>query len=187
MIAADTYFNRGADISLYPGAPVFNSWMILCNSISVTRDNIFYCWICRPIYCKGFNATSRAFLARLTLVLTQETGLDAWASRVKCPARFVSRLHEICIYRSCLKLLFVLLFVHYCNGLVCVAYCVGKWQGWSQFNSGIGIAAQFPFQFRNWNWNWNWWNWKWNWNWKLWNWNWKSWKYFICNCYHSIY
>ena len=29
---------------------------------------------------------------------SQATGLDAWASRVKCPARFVSHLHEICIY-----------------------------------------------------------------------------------------
>ena len=28
----------------------------------------------------------------------QATCLDAWASRVKCPARFVSHLHEICIY-----------------------------------------------------------------------------------------
>ena len=28
----------------------------------------------------------------------QATGLDAWASRVKCPTRFVSHLHEICIY-----------------------------------------------------------------------------------------
>ena len=28
----------------------------------------------------------------------QATGLDAWASRVKCPARFMSHLHEICIY-----------------------------------------------------------------------------------------
>ena len=28
----------------------------------------------------------------------QATVLDAWASRVKCPARFVSHLHEICIY-----------------------------------------------------------------------------------------
>ena len=28
----------------------------------------------------------------------QATGLDAWASMVKCPARFVSHLHEICIY-----------------------------------------------------------------------------------------
>ena len=33
---------------------------------------------------------------------TQATGLDAWASRVKCPARFVSHLHDICIYMSCL-------------------------------------------------------------------------------------
>ena len=30
--------------------------------------------------------------------------------------------------------------------MVCVVYCVGKWQGWGQFNSGIGIAAQFQFQ-----------------------------------------
>ena len=28
----------------------------------------------------------------------QATGLGAWASRMKCPARFVSHLHEICIY-----------------------------------------------------------------------------------------
>ena len=28
----------------------------------------------------------------------QAMGLDAWASRVKCPARFVSHLHEICIF-----------------------------------------------------------------------------------------
>ena len=48
-----------------------------------------------------------------------------------------------------------LLFVHYCNMMVCVVYCVGKWQGWGQFSSRIGIAAQ------------------WNWNWRLWNWNWK--------------
>ena len=32
----------------------------------------------------------------------QATGLDAWASRVKCPARFVSHLHDICIVMSCL-------------------------------------------------------------------------------------
>ena len=69
---------------------------------------------------------------------------------------------------------FILLFVYYCIMMVCVVYCVAKWQGWGQFSSGIGIAALFQFQFRNWNWNWNWWNWKWNWNWKLWNWSWKS-------------
>ena len=35
---------------------------------------------------------------------SQATGLDAWASRVKCPARVVSHLHEISIYiyMSCL-------------------------------------------------------------------------------------
>ena len=31
-------------------------------------------------------------------IMRQAKGLDAWASRVKCPARFVSHLHEICIY-----------------------------------------------------------------------------------------
>ena len=30
--------------------------------------------------------------------LKQATGLDAYASRVKCPARYVSHLHEIFIY-----------------------------------------------------------------------------------------
>ena len=30
----------------------------------------------------------------------QATGLDAWASRVKCPARFVSHLHKICTVKS---------------------------------------------------------------------------------------
>ena len=37
----------------------------------------------------------------------QATGLDAWASRVKCPARFVSHLHEICIYTYELFIAFV--------------------------------------------------------------------------------
>ena len=34
----------------------------------------------------------------VTYLQWQATGIDAWASRVKCPARFVSHLHEICIY-----------------------------------------------------------------------------------------
>ena len=34
--------------------------------------------------------------------LQQATGLDSWTSRVKCPARFVSHLHDISIYMSCL-------------------------------------------------------------------------------------
>ena len=35
---------------------------------------------------------------RLNISSVQATGLDAWASRVKCPARFVSHLHEIYIW-----------------------------------------------------------------------------------------
>ena len=57
----------------------------------------------------------------------QATGLDAWASRVKCPARFVSHLHEICMYIWVIYSLF-LLFVHYRNLMVCVVYWVDKWQ-----------------------------------------------------------
>ena len=38
----------------------------------------------------------------LKIIKSQATGLDACASRVKCPARFVSHLHDICIYMSCL-------------------------------------------------------------------------------------
>ena len=37
-----------------------------------------------------------------SILSQQATGLDAWASRVKCPARFVSHLHDICLYMSCL-------------------------------------------------------------------------------------
>ena len=43
-----------------------------------------------PSICHARNACST--------ITWQATGLDAWASRVKCPARFVSHLHEICIY-----------------------------------------------------------------------------------------
>ena len=40
-------------------------------------------------------------LINMSKINQQATGLDAWASRVKCPARFVSHLHDICIYMSC--------------------------------------------------------------------------------------
>ena len=46
-----------------------------------------------------FNKMFRLAIFKIT---KQATGLDAWASRVKCPARFVSHLHDICIYMSCL-------------------------------------------------------------------------------------
>ena len=57
----------------------------------------------------------------------QATGLDAYASRVKCPARFVSHLHEIFIYIWVVySFWFFLLFVHYCNVMVYVVYCVAS-------------------------------------------------------------
>ena len=45
-----------------------------------------------PCKCGGLGGMQIAPIKR------QATGLDAWASRVKCPARFVSHLHEICMY-----------------------------------------------------------------------------------------
>ena len=47
----------------------------------------------------------------------QATGLDAWASRVKCPARFVSHLHDICIY----------IWVVYSFCLFCCLFIVVMW------------------------------------------------------------
>ena len=47
----------------------------------------------------------------------QATGLDAWASRVKCPARFVSHLHEIYIY----------IWVVYSFCLYCCLFIIVTW------------------------------------------------------------
>ena len=47
----------------------------------------------------------------------QATGLDAWASRVKCPALFVSHLHEICIY----------IWVVYGLCFFCCLFIIVKW------------------------------------------------------------
>ena len=62
----------------------------------------------------------------------QATGLDAWASRLKCPARFVSHLHEICIYIYIWvvysRCFFCCLFITVTWWYVCVVYWVGKWQ-----------------------------------------------------------
>ena len=52
----------------------------------------------KPHQCSGIGYMKLRFPRVLTPTFQQATGLDAWASRVKCPARFVSHLHEICIY-----------------------------------------------------------------------------------------
>ena len=67
------------------------------------RFALFVCICLVQIYMDwvpGFLHTCFMFtkFVQLCLHLWQATGLDAWASRVKCPARFVSHLHEICIY-----------------------------------------------------------------------------------------
>ena len=36
--------------------------------------------------------------SKFPIKVNKQRVFDAWASRVKCPARFVSHLHEICIY-----------------------------------------------------------------------------------------
>ena len=56
------------------------------------------------------------------IVHKQATGLDAWASRVKCPARFVSHLHEICIY--------IYIWVVYSLCFICLLITVTGWYVW---------------------------------------------------------
>ena len=48
--------------------------------------------------CAGRSDTCVAQIVYVTKDRRQATGLDAWASRVKCPARFLSHLHDICIW-----------------------------------------------------------------------------------------
>ena len=113
----------------------------------------------------------------------QATGLDAWASRVKCPARFVSHLHEICIYiwvvySFCLfRCLFIIVTWWYVCGIVWASGRVGvnsipELELQLNSNSGIGIEiggienrieikdSGIGIENRNW---------------------------FFCNCYHIIY
>ena len=90
-----------------------------CNVQSLKYDvHTFYCncnlvwlvsWVEISDYQRVCKLVSEKFSGFGPLVLRwcfdntgrQATGLDAWASRVKCPARFVSHLHDICIYMSC--------------------------------------------------------------------------------------
>ena len=53
--------------------------------------------------------------------LSQATGLDAWASRVKCPARFVSHLHEIYIY------IYIYIWVVYSLCFFCCLFITVTW------------------------------------------------------------
>ena len=51
----------------------------------------------------------------------QATGLDAWASRVKCPARFASHIHGICIY------IYIYMWVIYSLCFFCCLFIIVTW------------------------------------------------------------
>ena len=55
--------------------------------------------------------------------LIQATGLDAWASRVKCPARFVSHLHDICMY-VCYIYIYISMSFFYSFCLFCCLFII---------------------------------------------------------------
>ena len=65
-----------------------------------------------PISTTWFASDVGYKMAKMNRVIIgkQATGLGAWASRVKCPARFVSHLHEICTYE-----LFIACYVAICD------------------------------------------------------------------------
>ena len=71
------------------------------NGPNVVIKGLAYCLIFFCSHEINFTLMTSSALDSYPFV-RQATGLDAWASRVKCPARFVSHLHDICIYMSCL-------------------------------------------------------------------------------------
>ena len=80
----------------------WQSWAFII-WIFVVGRTLAWIWRQTDIYSifPEIDRTDNRYIARYFDALSsnrQATGLDAWASRVKCPARFVSHLHEICIY-----------------------------------------------------------------------------------------
>ena len=80
---------RATSYTSYSGITVPTFRLISCPGIQPTPASANYYFIRYACLPREYN-------------YIQATGLDAWASRVKCPARFVSHLHDICIYMSCL-------------------------------------------------------------------------------------
>ena len=67
-------------------------------------------------------------------IFRQATGLDAWASRVKCPARFVSHLHEICIY--------IYIWVVYSLCFFCCLFITVTWWYPLRLKSAFAVRAR---------------------------------------------
>ena len=62
---------------------------------------------------------------RVSSMTKQATGLDAWVSRVKCPAWFVSHLHDICIYLS--LYIYIYIWVVYSLCFFCCLFITVTW------------------------------------------------------------
>ena len=74
----------------------------------------------------------------------QATGLDVWASRVKCPARFVSHLHDICIY----------IWVVYSFCLFCCLFIIATWWYvwcivWASGRVGVNSIPKLELQLNS--------------------------------------
>ena len=79
------------------------------------------------------HTSPRASTSRHTylLELTWRTSNGSWCMGIKSEMSgtvCVTFTWDMYIHMSCLQPLFLLLFVHYCNLMVCVVYWVGKWQ-----------------------------------------------------------
>ena len=77
------------------------SWHSLLRDSLLPKTGQNHIWF--EHLCFSFKTSYLALIGELCNIYCeyyseQATGLDAWASRVKCPARFVSHLHDICIY-----------------------------------------------------------------------------------------
>ena len=87
------------------------------------QKQVSQAWIsnCIPQKTAGCNYLSLPEIPTCgTKVFKQATGLDAWASRVKCPTRFVSHLHEICI---CELFIAFVCFEVFCSLLMVCLLC----------------------------------------------------------------
>ena len=85
---------------------------------------VFSCLSFSSIRKLSMNAYLINFQDRSDMILGKEqqaTGLDAWASRVKCPARFESHLHEICIY------IYIYIWVVYSLCFFCCLFITVTW------------------------------------------------------------
>ena len=71
----------------------------------------------------------------------QATGLDAWASRVKCPARFVAHLYEICIY-----IWVVYSFCLFCCLLIIVTWWYVWCIVWASGRVGVNSIPELELQ-----------------------------------------